>query len=184
MNLLNNFELTSFTKSSDFNLVDIKVYCKIESGTYEDNILNVMLGAFVEKARKVTGLSLGEATFKANYDCLDDRVIKLLYSPLTTVTSIKGLMQDGIENLLDSSDYVVSSGNVGTIELKDGAVWPVTDLSQNGYEVIYQCNMTDIPPAIIEGVYMCMMNWYHDRTSSKTPASAIALWNMHKNDLR
>lgn len=179
-NTLNSLEFTSFTKSADFSLDQVKIYSKIESGSFEDDILNMMLDAFILKAQKQSGLSLGNSTIKAVYDKLNESYIKLLYSPLSSVTSIKGFEEDGTVNLLSTDDYTVTTGNSGLIELKSGKSWPNTDKLCAGYEVIYECNMTDIPANIILGVNICMMAWYHDRQRVNPPASAIRLWQDSK----
>ena len=172
--------LSGFTRHADFTLDKIKMYCKIETGSFEDDMLTDMLDSSIELAMGQSGLTLGTGTYTVYYDCLGLNYINLLYSPLASVTSIKGLMEDGTENLLDPADYIVESGNNGIVQLKNGSTWPNTDKQKAGYEVVYVNTLNTLPKVILAGCNVDMFSRYHDRQRVETPKSAIAKWQSAK----
>lgn len=182
MNRLNSVNIVdgSFVMSTQVDLNDIKIFCKVTTGDFEDNFFIPATNDAVDEARKQSGLIIGQAQYVATYDCLSSYSIKLPFSPLFTIDSIKGLNEDGTENLLDSGDYYISSKNQSKVTLKSGKSWPDTDRYVGGYEITYTCKLDVVPEPVIAGIKEAVFDRYVDRTAL-IPRSAIIKWQSCRN---
>lgn len=190
-NKLRSLERKTYTQATDFSLVDIKNWLKMDELTADDALITSLIKSGVNCAEEYTGQVFGVATYTATYDYIYSREIRLLYSPIVSIQEIRGTDEDGTENVLDPNDYYVVTGNNGSANIKIGGSLPDSDRCSARYQIDYTVGLGDgvVPQPIIDGVNIYVNDLYENRKSmtekslSEAPFDSKMLWSKHRINL-
>lgn len=115
----------------------IKTWLNISVSTY-DAQLAILIKAAREEVEKRTGRALITQTITLYLDGFPTGDISLPKPPLQSVTSVKYYDGDGVQQTVDTGDYIVdTSKQPGRVGLAAGAYWPSTQLRAKAVEIIY-----------------------------------------------
>jgi len=144
----------------------------------EDNLLNALIKTAREKVEQYTGRALITQTKKMYLDRWPNgKEIKLPYSPLQSVTSVKYRLSN-TETYAAFTDYEVDIVSVpGRIVLSPDASWPYGELHPlNPIEIIFVCGYgaaaTAVPSAIKSAMLLMVSDLYENRNDmTKAPVN-------------
>ena len=105
------------------------------SDTEQDTLIQTLIESSIEKVQRDTGKQLITATFRQEGETFDDAG-DFKYGPVTSVTSVKYLDTDGVEQTLDPSVYSFDSGRQ-IIKLSHGQEWPEVAVYDSAVKVEY-----------------------------------------------
>lgn len=118
------------------------------------------------------GRAIGQQTLELRTDRFCDRAMRLRYSPIISVTSVKYLDEDDVEQTL------AASGNWSLIDdsvvLATDASWPSTSTQPQAVRVRYVAGWTTIPAAIKAAVLIMVADLFRNR-ESVTAGGAMAI---------
>lgn len=118
-------------------LEQARVHLKV-SATAEDGLILSWLNAATDQAEVYLRRALITQTWELALDKFAGREIELPKPPLQSVTSVKYIDRDGVEQTFASSNYYVDERSTpGRIVLDDAAFWPDTDVRPNAVKVRY-----------------------------------------------
>lgn len=148
---------------------ELKAHLRVDS-TAEDTYIGSLITAARQRVEIDTGRALIHRTLRLTLDTFPaNNVIRLEQSPLNSVTSIKYLDPDGVEQTFSSTLYSVSTYHTpGRIMLKDGESWPETDDDGNAVTILYKSGYSDksgapIPSALTLGIMQLAAHWFMHR---------------------
>lgn len=112
---------------------EAKLHCRVDHST-DDAIFTRLIAVARRQCEQISGWSFITRTLTAELDCWPmGNTIELLYPPLTSVTSIVYIDEDGGSNTFAASNYIVDTHRTpGRIVLKDGVSWPDAALQVGG----------------------------------------------------
>lgn len=185
--IFGNTTLVTAPASEPVTATEAKAHMRVDGSTEDTLIGNLIKAARVIVERK-QNRQLITATWDAVFDRFPyDRVIRLPLPPLQSVTSIKYIDVDGVEQTFSSSKYTVVTNSVeGRIELNDGEAWPTTS-NRIGAVTIrfvagYGSNTTDVPETTRLAILQLVAHWFETREPvvigqgvNKVPFSVEAL---------
>jgi uncharacterized phiE125 gp8 family phage protein len=109
------------------------------NGTSLDTEIEAQVRAFTEEAEHKTGRAIINRTYRVTLDSFPE-AIQLPASPVASVTSVKYLDLDGVEQTLDPADYIVDSvSEPGYIVPAVDVTWPETLERINAVNVVVVC---------------------------------------------
>lgn len=130
----------------------------------DDALLSVMISAAREHGESLTGRSWAPKTLEVVLDSFPNGAIELPASPVTAVTSIKYLDDDGAEQTMPEADYYVDTDSlVGRVIPKDA--WPETADRPNAVRVRYEAGFPagSLPPALKQWLIIRVATLYEHR---------------------
>jgi len=141
--------------------------------TTEDGLFVGWLAAAVKLAEHYTGRSIGEQTLELALDEFPDGPIELPRGPVTSITSIKYINEDGVETTLSDTLYTLDDYGLQCWALqKVGTTWPATEASANAVKVRYVAGNLD--PAVRTALLLSVAHWFENREAS-TDLRLVAL---------
>lgn len=159
-----------------------------EDGTAEDAMIDLRITGLRERAEAITGRAfitqtweqvldafppcmyhLGNASSARSADTSILSGIKLGRPPLQSVTSIKYIDENGVQQTLDSSLYTVDKDSEpGWVFPAPGQSWPATKAIQNAVRIRYTAGYgaaADVPAAVKLWIHAHLANSYRNRES-------------------
>lgn len=136
----------------------------------DDAIIGAYLAAAREDAEHRLQRALVEQTWELALDAFPN-VIVLPMAPLASVTSIKYLDADGVEQTLDPATYYVDTdAEPGELVAKYGESWPSTRAERNAVRVRYVAGYGAdgrfVPAAIRQWILLRVGALYENRESA------------------
>lgn len=129
-------------------VAEVKAHAVI-SHSSDDTLLGMMISAARAHAEWITGRRLAETALECVLVAFPDEIV-LHGAPITSITSLKYLDEDGVEQTMDAADYATSlDGMVGRIAPVDE--WPETSTTAlEAVRVRYAAGFTPstIPPDV------------------------------------
>ncbi len=151
--------------TSPVDLAEMRLYMKIPASiTSEDALIQVMIDACTEYGQRYTGREFTANTWNLLIDCLSDRV-RLIRSPIDTITSIKHLVDD-VLTVIPSTDYYKKDlTQWSEILLEDTKEWPTnTDDKEHAIEIIFQTKAYSQAINLIEqAIKVHVTYWFNNR---------------------
>lgn len=156
---------------------ELKLFAKID-GTGDDtliSLLNTVATEFIEDKLNITFV---ERTYTLYLDCFPDeldcnvgkRFIEIQKTPLSSVTSIQYIDEDGVQQTLASTEYeadITAEGPSRIIEAYD-KTWPATRNKINAVEVVFvsgYANAAAVPEKYKQLVKLYFTHLYEHRES-------------------
>jgi len=110
-----------------------------QNGTDHDAEIEIRVRALTDEAEHHTGRAIINRTYEVTLDAFPD-AIRLPNSPVSSVTSVKYLDLDGVEQTLDPADYIVDDkSEPGYIVPGVDLAWPDTQVRINAVNVVVVC---------------------------------------------
>ncbi len=102
-----------------------------------------------------------------------DGMLALPRAPLQAVESIR-YYANGVLTTWDASNYVVVPGSPGKVRPVFGRSWPAADWRDDAIVVTFRAGfgdtVADVPEDLLEaarlGVFLCLGNWYENRSAT------------------
>lgn len=171
------------TATEPITLAEVKAHCRIEpDNTDSDAILAVYIKSARLTAEKFLGRALLNRSVVTKFDEFSD-CMELPWPPLSSVTSITYLDEDGASQTLASTVYRVRTDTfVGRVELDYDQSWPATYPVSGAVTVThvsgYGSSTTDVPEIIRLAMLHMIARWYEAREPMVTGTVVAELDNM------
>jgi uncharacterized phiE125 gp8 family phage protein len=151
----------------------------------EDDLVQTLIDAATAHCEMLSGVAIGAQTWELVLDAFPDGDIVVDLGPVTSVTSIKYLDEDGAEQTMSASDYVVDvASRSGRISAPDG--WPTASETLNAVRVRFVTG-TDAPKDVKQAILLLVTHWYDNRaavvigaTAVDVPLGVAALLGLHR----
>lgn len=151
-------------------LPELKHQCAIHGGEHDTYLMRLMQAA-TAAAERHTGRAFLTQTWRLTLDRFPLHEIRLPRPPLSSVTSIVYTDEDGDEQTLTSSLYVVAAdSHPGRITPVQNEVWPSTYLEPESVRVTYVAGYgddpEDVPEEARQAVAMMAADWFRNRETT------------------
>jgi uncharacterized phiE125 gp8 family phage protein len=135
----------------------------------DDSLLSVMITAVREQGESITNRSWAPQTLEVVLDAFPSWAIELPMGPVTGVTSVKYIDEDGVEKTLSSSKYYTDLDSViARVVPAENEVWPDTQIGKPGaVRVRYAAGYTTalFPKALKQWMLIKIASLYAQRES-------------------
>jgi uncharacterized phiE125 gp8 family phage protein len=160
-------------------LAEAKLFARID-GTDDDALVTSLITRARQTVENQTGRILVDRTFTATLDYLPCAgVYELAYRPIGSVTSIKGINEDGTETTLDVNDDIILDGDNARITVKSTAPSLSSDRLANAFEIVYVAGYgataDDVPEWAKQAVLTLVATWYEHREQVVVGSSVAQL---------
>lgn len=150
-------------------LAEAKDFCRIDHSD-EDAVVETLITAARQTLERMLGRAIPQQTITAYYSCFWDTFELPRAAPLVSVTSLKYLDVDGVEQTASSSLYdVYTVPEPGEVRLAYDATWPTHRVTTDPVYIAYVCGWAgagDIPATIKQGILLLVGHWYENREST------------------
>lgn len=175
-----SLELITAPSAEPMTTAEAKSHLRVDLSD-DDDLIDSIVKAAREKLEVDTGRALITQTFDLHLDVFpDDCVIKVPRPTLQSITSIKYLDPDGVEQTLDASKYRIDSKSTpARIIPAYGESWPSIRATTNA--VVVRCiagygdASTDIPQDLIQAMKLLVGHYYENREDVITGTIATAI---------
>lgn len=140
-------------------------HLNLSGDTTQQTRVEALIAAATAWARKHTGYSIGSQTLEARFDTIGTE-IALPFGPITSITSIKYLDSDNVEQTLASSVYQLLTD--GRVVLKADQSWPSTYDDPEAIRVRYVAG--DVPAPIKTAILLIVAFVNENREASPEEA--------------
>lgn len=179
--MLWNIDVVTAPDSRPVTLDDVKDQGRIDATADDLRLLGMIDGAIGDIDGKYgwLGRTLITQTLKLTMDRFPSRRILLPLPPLQSVSSVKYLDADEVEQTVSSSDYrVVTTATPGYVELKTGKSWPAIGTFSDAVRIEYVAgygDAEDVPQPIKEWLVATTADRYDQRTPTVIGVSTSRL---------
>lgn len=162
------------TQTQPLTLTEAKLWLKVDH-TADDDLITTMIVMATNRAEAYLSRKLISGTLVEKYDSFCDArndgcFIRIPSPPLTSVTSIQYIDEDGVTQTWSSAEYTVdTSSEPGRIALAFEQVWPTTRRVVDAVTITYLAGYATadaVPDSIKQGMYMIIASFYEDRNVS------------------
>ena len=166
-----HFALTEVTAPAlePFLTADAKSHLRVDLSD-DDTLIDNLILAARNRLEVDTGRALITQTWDMFMDKFPDNngAIQVPKPPLQSVTSLKYIDTDGVEQTWDSSNYRVDTDSEpGRITPAYNVSWPTPRSVTNAVTIRYICGYgdatTDIERALLQAMLMLIGHWYENR---------------------
>jgi uncharacterized phiE125 gp8 family phage protein len=166
------------------SLAEARAHLRIEPfGSPESHPDDLYVSALISVAREwceqYTGRALASQTIEMALDDFPEDAIELPLTPVTSITSVKYIDGDGIEQTLSNTYYGLDDySQPNWLLLKSGFEWPDTNGGANNIKIRMVVGNTsaNIPKPITAAMLLLIGNLYENRTEDQI-ATARASFN-------
>lgn len=135
-------------------------YSPAASAHEQDPILTINLEAARKFAEHYTGCALGQQTLEIALDAFPVDGIELPLGPIVSVTSVKYLDTDGVQQTLAGPAYSVNDYRVpARITPAWGTSWPATRAVENAVVVRYVTGSNTIDGSVKSALLLILTHW-------------------------
>lgn len=130
----------------------------------DDTLIEANISAAREYCEHYTGRALAPQTLELALDAFPADGIELNRSPVTSITSIKYMDADGVEQTLSTADYSLNDyGVTASVELAADTEWPETQDVSNAVKVRYVAGYTEVPKTVKAAMLLLIGHLYENR---------------------
>jgi uncharacterized phiE125 gp8 family phage protein len=150
-------------------LAEAKLHLRVD-GTDEDTLITALITAATEMAEQETGRALMTQTWELTQDAFDSAMV-LTRTPVASITSIKYIDLDGVEQTLNGANYTLySTDDYGYHQVTPayGLDWPETRIQDSAVAVRYVAGYTTVPQPIKQWILLMIGSMYDNRESETT----------------
>lgn len=158
------------------SVTEAKAHARITHSA-DDTYLGTLIEAARDLAERQTGLALLTQTWRETFDWFPSRnrtghdaaAFDIARAPLISVSSITYYDENGDQQTVDSSLYVVDTDNRlrPRVTLAHGQSWPGIQNRPNAVSITYVAGYgatsASVPPAIRHAVLLMLGHWYENR---------------------
>jgi uncharacterized phiE125 gp8 family phage protein len=118
------------------------------------------------------GRAIGLQTLEARGEMFADPCLRLPYPPVVTVSSVKYLDGDGVEQTLAPETYSVRGDRIAAVW---GAAWPQVRSEPENVRVRYQAGYATVPAPIRAAILLMVGDLYQFRETAVTGTIATEI---------
>jgi len=145
------------------SLVEAKAHLRIVV-TDDDTLITAQISAAREFAEHYTGRSLAPQTLELALDAFPSDAIELIGLPVTSITSIKYIDMNGVEQTLATTFYSLNDyGLTASVELAANKEWPETQSVANAVKVRYAAGYAEAPKTVKAAMLLLIGHLYENR---------------------
>ncbi|GJM23936.1 MAG: hypothetical protein DHS20C16_03510 [Phycisphaerae bacterium] len=152
--------------SEPLTLTEAKAHLNVDHDE-DDTYITTLITVARRTAEGKQWRALMTTTREQTMDCFPFGCITLEHPPLQSVTSVKYIDADGVQQTLSSDNYDVDTDSIyGRICPAYGLNWPTTRNIQNAVRVRYDCGYADadsVPTTTKQAMLLLIGNWYEHR---------------------
>lgn len=176
--IVSNLRLITAPTVEPLSLVEARLHLRLDaSGSPETHPDDALVSSLIKAARQhIDGKDgwLNRALITQTWELVMDKFpsneIRIPLPPLQSVTSIKYDDVDGVEQTIDSSDYIVDSDSEpGWIVPVSDTPWPSTMDTIKAVRIRFVAGYgdegADVPEPIRAGMLLMIGTWYENRQS-------------------
>jgi uncharacterized phiE125 gp8 family phage protein len=151
-------------------LAEAKLHLRVDA-TDEDTMITSLISVARHECENRTGRALITQTWEVTLDCFEDSM-ELPHPPLQTVSSVKYLDEDEVEQTLGTTVYRVDGyAEPARVTRTYGETWPDVALDYPNavrirYVAGYGDDATDVPPPLKQWMLLHIGHWYANREAS------------------
>ncbi len=158
------------------SLTTVKAHLRVDHSD-DDTLLGSYVDAVVSHLDGPKGWldrAIFSQTLELRQDVFDTPTL-LPYGPVTSITSVKYLDENGAEQTLASNQYFLS--NAGKLEPAYNVSWPNIRGDVEGVRIRYVVGYSTLPPAILAAILLMVGDLYafRETTVTGTIASRIPM---------
>lgn len=183
------WKIVTQPQSEPVTLAEAKANLSVDF-TDDDSMIEDLIVAAREDAELFTRRGFITQTWDLFLECFPSNdfrdEIEIPISPLQSITSVKYLDNDGVQQTMSASDYIVdTSSEPARIRPAYNTSWPSTRDQMNAIEVRFVAgygDATDVPKAIKAAINMHVAGLYEHREANTdikvedNPAASRLLW--------
>ena len=154
------------------SLTEIKRHVRVD-GTDEDLLLGRLAAAATQLIETRTGVPMSSTAFTMKLHSFPVRqagLIRLMYTPVTAITSVQYVDEDGVTQTVSASDYEFD-GESGVLRPKEDIDWPDTDEVLNAVTIKYTAGASGSIEDLKSAVLLLVGSFYRYRESYGEPAN-------------
>lgn len=173
------YKIITAATTEPISLVEARTHLRIEPfGSPEvhpdDNYVSALITVAREWCEQYTGRALASQTIELALDDFPEDAIELPLTPVTSITSVKYIDEDGIEQTLSNTYYGLDDySKPNWLLLKSGFNWPDTNGGANNVKVRMVVGNTsaNIPKPLTAAMLLIIGNLYENRTEDQIGTS-------------
>ncbi|MES2787676.1 MAG: hypothetical protein V4684_19575 [Pseudomonadota bacterium] len=171
------YRLIAGPEAMAVSLADARIAARAD-GSDLDTAIEIQVRTITEEVEHLTGRAIINQTYRVTLDEFPD-AIRLPAPPVISVTSLKYLDQDGVEQTLHPDDYVLDNvSEPGYIAPAPGLGWPPTADRINAVNVVVVCGYgpTDATtPATLKGYILAKVQEHFAPDGTKESPHLVRL---------
>lgn len=173
------YKIITSATTEPVSLAEARAHLRIEPfGSPEAHPDDAYVSALISVAREwceqYTGRALASQTIEMALDDFPEDAIELPLTPVTSITSVKYIDEEGIEQTLSSTYYGLDDySKPNWLLLKSGFNWPDTNGGANNIKIRMVVGNTsaNIPKPIYAAMLLIIGNLYENRTEDQIGTS-------------
>jgi uncharacterized phiE125 gp8 family phage protein len=172
-------EISTEPAAEPVTSAEFKTYINLHSSvTGDDSLITSILKAARFACELYCNRAFIDQSWKLTFDNAQPDIIYLPKGKINSVTTIKTYYDDGTTTTESSSNYIVKTGENGSIWLKSGSIWATTTRTHNIFEVIYKVGFgaagTNVPDEIKLAILATGLTYYDTRDRDDMDIPPIA----------
>ena len=166
-----DWKVTTAPAIEPITLTEAKLHLRVD-GTDDDALITSLLKSAREWCELYQSRAYIEQSITAKLDCFADTIVMPM-TPLISVTSIKYIDTNGIQQTLAASYYNVdTTSEPGKITLAYNMSWPTIRDQHHAIEIIYKAGygdeVGDVPEKIKAAIKLLLGHLYEHREDVST----------------
>jgi len=162
---------TSAPANPAVSLSEVKAHLRLaEADTSQDNHLELLRDGAVEKAQRDVRRQFVSCGFRQD-SCSFDEAKVLWFGPVSSITKVEYLDQDGNSQTVDPSVYQFDAGR-GQLKLAFGKEWPDAAQDSNAVSVSYVAGYGSdsgcVPRSLKQAALLLVADSYYNPTSGNS----------------
>lgn len=182
MEVTRRYKVTTQPTSEPITLNEAKAWLKVDF-TEDDAVINSLISAAREEVENFTLHKLMPQTITEKFNALNNGLELSVY-PVSSIQSITYIDEDGNNQTLSTSDYVLDNfQRMPRITPKNGVTWPSVLSEENAVTVVYSAgylNADEVPAGIKNAMLRIIGNWYEKREESVRKMPTDVDWILSK----
>lgn len=154
---------------------DARAHCRVETSDDDAELDGFVasVSGYLDAKHGILGRALITQTWRLSLNAVPrGRTIKLPFPPVQSVSSIKYLSPDGVEQTFAAENYYfLSGGDCPFVELASAASWPSIDSRSGAFWVDYVAgygdSASDLPKSLVNAAKMMVGAAYENRESEQ-----------------
>jgi uncharacterized phiE125 gp8 family phage protein len=147
-------------------LAEAKLQCRID-GSDEDTLLTSLITVARQQAEQRTGSAVLTQTWELALDDFPRGAIDLLMAPIQSITSVKYIDPEGVEQTVGSSNYALDSYGVQHQVVPGyGYSWPAVRNITHAVKVRFvagYASKTDVPASLKQWMLLAIATMFRNR---------------------
>jgi uncharacterized phiE125 gp8 family phage protein len=173
------YKIITAATTEPISLAEARAHLRIEPfGSPEthpdDSYVSALITVAREWCEQYTGRALASQTIEMALDDFPEDAIELPLTPVTSITSVKYIDEDGIEQTLSNTYYGLDDySKPNWLLLKSGFNWPDTNGGANNIKIrmVVGSTSANIQKPITAAMLLMIGNLYENRTEDQVGTS-------------